>query len=145
MKETLPSVRRDTYARIKSGGGSMIGDTVVYIFFFFFSSRRRHTRFKCDWSSDVCSSDLFAGDELGMEELDPLAVGGLGNLTGIAAVAGEEVEVLGKVEVNRPLIALHVVRDAAVGVEVVADEEEVFALGVLPVVPDGLAVEPPEL
>src|SRR5260370_23776394 len=27
-------------------------------YFFFFSSRRRHTRFKCDWSSDVCSSDL---------------------------------------------------------------------------------------
>src|SRR5260370_16886552 len=26
---------------------------------FFFSSRRRHRRFKCDWSSDVCSSDLF--------------------------------------------------------------------------------------
>src|SRR2546430_3028396 len=31
----------------------------VYVFFFFFfSSRRRHTRFDCDWSSDVCSSDL---------------------------------------------------------------------------------------
>src|SRR5256886_6762120 len=29
------------------------------VFFFFFSSRRRHTRFDCDWSSDVCSSDLF--------------------------------------------------------------------------------------
>src|SRR6266568_7205357 len=28
------------------------------IFFFFFSSRRRHTRWNCDWSSDVCSSDL---------------------------------------------------------------------------------------
>src|SRR5688572_33445633 len=27
---------------------------------FFFSSRRRHTRFDCDWSSDVCSSDLSA-------------------------------------------------------------------------------------
>src|SRR5438132_10142622 len=26
---------------------------------FFFSSRRRHTRSLCDWSSDVCSSDLF--------------------------------------------------------------------------------------
>src|SRR5712692_3179341 len=26
--------------------------------FFFFSSRRRHTRWNCDWSSDVCSSDL---------------------------------------------------------------------------------------
>src|SRR5256886_16896710 len=25
----------------------------------FFSSRRRHTRFDCDWSSDVCSSDLW--------------------------------------------------------------------------------------
>src|SRR5205085_7093743 len=25
---------------------------------FFFSSRRRHTRFDCDWNSDVCSSDL---------------------------------------------------------------------------------------
>src|SRR5260370_6115216 len=31
--------------------------------FFFFSSRRRHTRFKCDWSSDVCSSDLLAGPQ----------------------------------------------------------------------------------
>src|SRR5688572_31718070 len=31
----------------------------VFVFFFFFSSRRRHTRFDCDWSSDVCSSDLY--------------------------------------------------------------------------------------
>src|SRR5215211_8071066 len=30
----------------------------VVVFFFFFSSRRRHTRSLCDWSSDVCSSDL---------------------------------------------------------------------------------------
>src|SRR6266571_8353512 len=28
------------------------------LIFFFFSSRRRHTRLTCDWSSDVCSSDL---------------------------------------------------------------------------------------
>src|SRR3989338_10976209 len=27
----------------------------------FFSSRRRHTRWNCDWSSDVCSSDLSQG------------------------------------------------------------------------------------
>src|SRR2546427_2064442 len=33
---------------------------MCYFLFFFFSSRRRHTRFDCDWSSDVCSSDLFA-------------------------------------------------------------------------------------
>src|SRR2546430_14693721 len=30
---------------------------------FFFSSRRRHTRFDCDWSSDVCSSDLYRVQE----------------------------------------------------------------------------------
>src|SRR6266481_6145030 len=30
---------------------------------FFFSSRRRHTRWNCDWSSDVCSSDL--GEHVG--------------------------------------------------------------------------------
>src|SRR5437588_11248049 len=30
----------------------------MLFFFFFFSSRRRHTRSLCDWSSDVCSSDL---------------------------------------------------------------------------------------
>src|SRR5438034_7006291 len=29
--------------------------------YFFFSSRRRHTRSLCDWSSDVCSSDLGHG------------------------------------------------------------------------------------
>src|SRR5256885_9706122 len=30
-----------------------------FFFCFFFSSRRRHTRLQGDWSSDVCSSDLF--------------------------------------------------------------------------------------
>src|SRR5947207_15935761 len=30
---------------------------------FFFSSRRRHTRSLCDWSSDVCSSDLKPRDD----------------------------------------------------------------------------------
>src|SRR5205085_3773798 len=30
----------------------------IILLIFFFSSRRRHTRFDCDWSSDVCSSDL---------------------------------------------------------------------------------------
>src|SRR2546430_6220573 len=34
---------------------------VVLCHSFFFSSRRRHTRFDCDWSSDVCSSDLALG------------------------------------------------------------------------------------
>src|SRR5256885_340121 len=32
---------------------------VAVLVFFFFSSRRRHTRLQGDWSSDVCSSDLW--------------------------------------------------------------------------------------
>src|SRR5205807_10485058 len=35
---------------------------ILFFFFFFFSSRRRHTRLQGDWSSDVCSSDLFSPD-----------------------------------------------------------------------------------
>src|SRR5438309_1029725 len=34
---------------------------VYVLLIFFFSSRRRHTRWNCDWSSDVCSSDLKLG------------------------------------------------------------------------------------
>src|SRR5689334_24811496 len=37
---------------------------VFFFFCFFFSSRRRHTRWNCDWSSDVCSSDLVFGGEV---------------------------------------------------------------------------------
>src|SRR5256886_10220070 len=36
---------------------------------FFFSSRRRHTIFDCDWSSDVCSSDLTVLGVLGTSEV----------------------------------------------------------------------------
>src|SRR2546430_8024806 len=41
-----------------SGVGASSGIVCIV---FFFSSRRRHTRFDCDWSSDVCSSDLLDG------------------------------------------------------------------------------------
>src|SRR2546430_13138702 len=39
---------------------------------FFFSSRRRHTRFDCDWSSDVCSSDLGAKPAKPKDAMDPI-------------------------------------------------------------------------
>src|SRR5256886_753004 len=52
----------------------------IKLFHFFFSSRRRHTRFDCDWSSDVCSSDLIE-DHIG--ELE--AVAQLGQREGVAA------------------------------------------------------------
>src|SRR6266480_7264406 len=53
-------------------------------FFFFFSSRRRHTRLTCDWSSDVCSSDLL-DDAL----LIAAAPGGVGQ-DDAAGVIGEQ-------------------------------------------------------
>src|SRR5207237_7252940 len=53
----------------------------------FFSSRRRHTRFKCDWSSDVCSSDLL--DLRGARLLD--AGCGTGSFSIEAARRGAEV------------------------------------------------------
>src|SRR5438034_9343407 len=53
---------------------------------FFFSSRRRHTRSLCDWSSDVCSSDLVTA----IESRDPTTSGHsfrVANLTvGLASV-----------------------------------------------------------
>src|SRR2546427_6520406 len=49
--------RENTYAECVEGSGVRYRPAVECVFFFF-SSRRRHTRFDCDWSSDVCSSDL---------------------------------------------------------------------------------------
>src|SRR2546429_5182775 len=43
------------------GGDQVVVNNDVWGVFFFFSSRRRHTRCSRDWSSDVCSSDLFLG------------------------------------------------------------------------------------
>src|SRR6266478_5718951 len=44
-------------------------------FCFFFSSRRRHTRFDCDWSSDVCSSDLQTTPLITRSQVQALAMG----------------------------------------------------------------------
>src|SRR3989475_4680928 len=49
-------VRIDIYTSVWHN--SMLSCDCVSFICFFFSSRRRHTRFDCDWSSDVCSSDL---------------------------------------------------------------------------------------
>src|SRR5207249_7843141 len=59
----------------------------VVLFNFFFSSRRRHTRSKRDWSSDVCSSDLFGREleQVGEQSVkDPKLI-----LKGRPAVLGE--------------------------------------------------------
>src|SRR5256886_6687123 len=60
------------------------GNCELVLLFFFFSSRRRHTRFDCDWSSDVCSSDL--GAQIDRPERDALVIQ-LGPLLTVAGPA----------------------------------------------------------
>src|SRR5689334_18409508 len=45
----------------------------LFFFFFFFSSRRRHTRWNCDWSSDVCSSDLVSKSVIADQQMRGMA------------------------------------------------------------------------
>src|SRR5690606_41208041 len=59
---------------------------------FFFSSRRRHTRFSRDWSSDVCSSDLFQklykvywDTDASLAEINPLILEGNGGIKALDA------------------------------------------------------------
>src|SRR6267142_2907696 len=79
----------------------------IITFFFFFSSRRRHTRLTCDWSSDVCSSDLPE-----VRDLQHLRL----VLEAREAVAAEEP--LRRVEAVAAVARLEEVRRAAVEVEV---------------------------
>src|SRR5256886_9998808 len=56
------SLAEHLFARLKQGPAPEKRDSQkggrLSLWAVFFSSRRRHTRFDCDWSSDVCSSDL---------------------------------------------------------------------------------------
>src|SRR5438309_7575534 len=61
----------------------------VFFVFFFFSSRRRHTRWNCDWSSDVCSSDLAKPQE-GLMAIKNVGVIGCGLMgSGIVQVSAQ--------------------------------------------------------
>src|SRR2546430_17214902 len=58
---TAKSSFADCLREMRPGARFFNADEAAYVVvqvLFFFSSRRRHTRFDCDWSSDVCSSDL---------------------------------------------------------------------------------------
>src|SRR5689334_23642075 len=72
--------------------------TVIKAFFlsvfFFFSSRRRHTRWNCDWSSDVCSSDLgeAAAGVVGVGRAPPVLVLAPGHAAALVVAVGALVE-----------------------------------------------------
>src|SRR5260370_1627926 len=66
------------------------------------SSRRRHRRFKCDWSSDVCSSDLAGTEFRALHGTQCRPVQGLlEGLTSAAAVRTDQV----RVEQRRPAVS----------------------------------------
>src|SRR2546421_7330910 len=58
MRELGPRCFISTVSGILTGQWVSVSGSCFFLFFFF-SSRRRHTRSDRDWSSDVCSSDLF--------------------------------------------------------------------------------------
>src|SRR2546430_9088596 len=67
---------------VASATNIQVTDCVV----FFFSSRRRHTRFDCDWSSDVCSSDLKCNVSHYLKRLRRHLVGGVEDGVMVAVV-----------------------------------------------------------
>src|SRR5256886_16223149 len=72
--------------------------------FFFFSSRRRHTRFDCDWSSDVCSSDLDAAHFAGAYDFKERRYGEV--LLILAEALVERDGVISDADLNRTINAL---------------------------------------
>src|SRR5699024_11520605 len=69
---------------------------------FFFSSRRRHTRSKRDWSSDVCSSDLYVRRVApGGYSWLPL---GMRVLRNVEAAVREEMDAIGAQEIQLPAL-----------------------------------------
>src|SRR5688572_33462939 len=62
----------------------------------FFASRRRHTMFDCDWSSDVCSSDLSVLARAAVSAPAPVAAPAPAAALATAAVARSEERRVGK-------------------------------------------------
>src|SRR5579862_2459955 len=93
--------------------------------FFFFSSRRRHTRWNCDWSSDVCSSDLGGQlePEVALEFNDPGLVGDA-QVEGWIATIGCLKDRLGQRRIEEETLALRL----GAGKFIVAFELQSFAI-----------------
>src|SRR2546430_10692364 len=90
----------------------------------FFSSRRRHTRFDCDWSSDVCSSDLSVAAAITLIPIEILMIVCYASLfpvdkptlTHLRALEAEGVFILREVaaEFQRPVMLYSIGKDSSV-------------------------------
>src|SRR3712207_7658017 len=95
---------------------------------FFFSSRRRHTRYWRDWSSDVCSSDLYLHlDRTGYSDAVKWLAGGLLQ-AGILAQSGGFFIHLGLGQPNRSSLGTVVTR---LGALLIAAALVILAVGLL--------------
>ena len=65
--------------------------------------------------------------ELLAEEVEPAAVRGFGDLTGIASITADECPVAGDVEMDGPLVALEVIPGPAAGFQLVGGQPEILA------------------
>src|SRR2546430_3557811 len=95
------------FRMVCGGGSSSQRPGLLLSPWFFFSSRRRHTRFDCDWSSDVCSSDL-EPCLCGREEDDPAGVseheGGMHVLMVEGVLQGEDAGVMARDQLGDLLV-----------------------------------------
>src|SRR5215510_16230044 len=109
-----PKTRNIDLSMVEKGLYSNTKAIILVELFFFFSSRRRHTRLPRDWSSDVCSSDLFAPDlpALRIDHLSSpspftaLGAKGLGEgntMSAPVAIANAVADALGRDDVELPL------------------------------------------
>src|SRR6267142_5201220 len=81
---------------------------------FFFSSRRRHTRLTCDWSSDVCSSDLFSSgvaDQAVTKAAQTTEM--VRSLAAAAEKIGDVLRLIGAIASQTNLLALNATIEAA--------------------------------
>src|SRR3989475_1279504 len=101
-------MRRGSVALMPSGRGSLgvpfRHRLRVPVRFFFFSSRRRHTRFDCDWSSDVCSSDLVLADMKRQKIHLAIVLDEFGGTAGLVTMEDLLEEIVGQIydEYDRP-------------------------------------------
>src|SRR5688572_30949286 len=80
--------------------------------YYIFSDRRRNTIFDCDWSSDVCSSDLLAARQPAAEEgVERLDGGGKGRVAAAAGDGSDQLRAVGDLGANRRVEARAQVAD----------------------------------